>query len=598
MMINKRLINLCDESKKYIKFTILANWVASLCNILIILFIGSFINLLFKMDMLSEFKISGLKEIFNYKILGNLNLKIAIFIIIALLIIKFICNIYSTKFSSLASAKARIKLREVLFKKLLKLGVNYDEVESTSALVQISTEGIEQLEVYFGRYLPQFFYALITPVTLFIFMSFISIKVALVFILCVPLIPISIILIMKIAKRILKEYWNSYSNLGETFLENLQGLTTLKVFRMDKYRHKKMNNEAENFRKITMRVLRMQLNSITIMDVIAFGGAALGIIVALFQFINGEILLGSLVFIILLSSEFFIPLRLLGSYFHIAMNGMAASERIFNILDAEVKEKVIEKDFYINKEVEVEVSNVDFSYDGKRKVLSNINLEILKNRITAIVGESGSGKSTIANIILNNYLVNKGTVLINKTNIDNVALDEIYSNIAVISTNSYIFNGTILDNLLIGKKDASEIEIREALRKARLSEFVDELKDGLQTNVGQAGSNLSGGQKQRLALARAILSDKKMFIFDEATSNIDIESEEAIWESIYEISKSKTILVISHRLANVKNASKIYVLKNGEIVESGKHNELLDKKNVYYNMVKNQNDLELVRQVN
>lgn len=583
MMINKRLINLCSDSKKYIGLTIFVNWLAIICNIIIILLIGQFINNIYSGEITS---------------IADKSIFMSGTIIILLLCIRFICNILYAKFSNLASSKARMTLRELVYKKLLKLGNEYSNVESTSSIVQVMVEGVEQLEIYFGKYLSQFFYSLLVPITLFVFMSFISFKAALVFILCVPLIPISIIAIMKIAKRILKDYWKSYSDLGGTFLENLQGLTTLKVFNIDEKRHQKMNTEAEKFRKITMKVLSMQLNSITIMDLVAFGGAAAGTIVALIQFSRGEIAPGSLIIIILLSSEFFIPLRLLGSYFHIAMNGMAASDRIFGILDAKEREKNIDNNVKeINGDITIKLNNVSFSYDGEREVLKDINMEITPKGMVAIVGESGSGKSTIASIILNNYKVNQGEILLNSVDIENIDLDTIYENIALISTNSYIFNGTILDNLLIGKKYATDEEIKNALKLARLDSFVESLKDGLNTNVGEGGNALSGGQKQRLALARAILANRKMIIFDEATSNIDVESEEAIWESIYDLSIEKTILVISHRLANVRGAKNIYVMNKGILCEEGTHKDLMGLNGYYHSMVEKQNELEDIREV-
>ena len=598
MMINKRLINLCKESKKYIALTILVNWISVLCNIVTIILIGQFINKIYVGQRLNINGNNILNSMMEFNVWGKISLLAAIVIIAILLAIRYSCNILYAKFSNAASENARVTLRELIYKKLLKLGTGYTSVESTSAVVQVSVEGIEQLEIYFGKYLSQFFYALLVPVTLFIFMSFISFKAALIFILCVPLIPISIIAIMKIAKRILKDYWKSYSDLGGTFLENLQGLTTLKVFNIDEERHEKMNIEAEKFRKITMKVLSMQLNSITIMDLVAFGGAAAGTIVALIQFKNGQIPVGSLLIIILLSSEFFIPLRLLGSYFHIAMNGMAASDRMFGILDAEEREKNVETNEEIKlNDIKVSLRNVDFSYDGEREVLKNINMDVTPGGLVAIVGESGSGKSTIASLILNNYKVTNGEISINNLNIENISLDNIYGNIALVSTNSYIFNGTILDNLLMAKKDATEEDINNALKTARLYDFVNGLKDGLLTDVGQAGSALSGGQKQRLALARVILADRPMIIFDEATSNIDVESEESIWEAIYELSKEKTILVISHRLANVTDAKNIYVMNKGKLVENGTHEKLMKNESCYYNMVNKQNELEMIREV-
>ena len=597
MMINKRLIGICSESKKYIALTVLTSWISIICNILIILMVGQFINKVYAVrGLLVNLEIDNLSTLLKFKVSENLSLAGTIAIIAVLLIIRYFSNIMYGKLSYLASDSVRVNLRELIYKKLLKLGVGYNKVQSTSTIVQMTVEGVEALEIYFGRYLPQFFYSMLAPITLFVFISFISIKSAVVFIVCVPLIPLSIIAIMKIAKKILKEYWNSYANLGDTFLENLQGLTTLKVFDIDEERHRKMNEEAEGFRKITMKVLSMQLNSINIMDLIAFGGAALGTIVALIEFKNGNLSVGNLLVIILLSSEFFIPLRLLGSYFHIAMNGMAACDKIFYLLDAEEKDICNDSASKLNN-LSVSLENVKFSYDGERTVVDNVNLDIPNKGLVAIVGESGSGKSTIASLIMNTNSVNDGAIKLNGINVENISLDDIYNKISLVSTNSYIFNGSIMDNLLMGKYDATKSEINDALKKARLYDFVQSLRDGLNTNVGEGGSSLSGGQKQRLALARAILGNREMIIFDEATSNIDIESEEAIWESIYELSKDKTILVISHRLANVVDADNIYVMKDGKIVENGNHDELIDIKGEYFSMVNKQNQLESTREV-
>lgn len=580
MMINKRLINLCKDSKRYIVLTVLSNWISSLCNILIIILLGN--------------------KITNLFITKRFEMDYTVTIIFICLILRIISNILSSRYSGLASANARIELRKIIYDKLLKLGISYSNYESTSGVVQVTGEGVEQLEVYFGKYLPQFFYALLMPLTLFCFISFISIKAATVFILCVPLIPISIIAIMKIAKKMLKDYWNSYADLGGTFLENLQGLTTLKVFNIDEERHKKMNQESENFRRITMKVLSMQLNSITIMDLVAFGASAAGTIVAIVQYKNNLINVGDLFIIILLSSEFFIPLRLLGSYFHIAMNGMAACDKMFALLDVEEKKNTKITDFKgldRHKEINVRIEKANFSYEKDRKILKDITMTITNPGVTAIVGESGSGKSTLASLILNQHSLTDGNIFVNGIDINDISRNELYNNIGIVSTNSYIFNGSILDNLLIAKKDASKSEIEYALKKAKLFDFVSNLKDGLNTNVGQDGNLLSGGQKQRLALARVILADRKFIIFDEATSNIDVESEESIWKGIYELSSEKTILVVSHRLANVKKAKMIHVLDNGCVVESGKHEELIDKKGHYFNMVTRQNELENIRAV-
>ncbi|GAA0858043.1 ABC transporter ATP-binding protein/permease [Clostridium nitritogenes] len=584
MMINKRLINLCKESKKYIGLTVFSNWVVLLCNLIMILLIGKIINKVY-------YNIEALKGIRFKEFIRN-DIGTYLLIFIGLLIVRFTFNILYGYFSNKSSDIVKVKLRDMIYEKLLNLGLDYNKNLSTSSIVQSAIEGVEALEIYFGKYLSQLFYSLLAPITLFFVISFISFKAAVVFILCVPLIPISIIAIMKFAKRLLKNYWNNYSNLGETFLENLQGLTTLKVFNIDEIRHEKMNKEAESFRKITMKVLSMQLNSITVMDLIAFGGAALGSIVSLIAFKNGQINLGQTIIIILLSSEFFIPLRLLGSFFHVAMNGVAASDKIFELLDSKEREKNIIEDTSDLDKININLNDVTFSYDSKRDVLKNVSLNIKNKGFTAIVGRSGSGKSTIANLLLNTYEVNKGEIMFNNTNLNNISFDDIYEKIMLINTNSYIFNGTILDNLKIAKENLTDNEIQYALELSNLKSFVDGLKDGINTKVGEGGSLLSGGQKQRLALARAVLSNREIYIFDEATSNVDVESEEIILDAINKLAKEKTVIVISHRLANVKNADVIYVLDNGEIVESGNHIELINKESYYFNMIKEQEFLE------
>lgn len=574
MMINKRLINYCSESKKYIALTVLCNWISLLCNIGIIAIVGIYVGNVFKGDL-------------------DKNYGVLILTLVSILIIRFIANFSYGHFSHKASENIKLKLRDGIYKKLRNLGLNYNNVVSTSKVVQLSVEGVEQLEVYFGRYLPQFIYSLLAPITLFIIFSFISLKAAIVFIVCVPLIPMSIIAIMKIAKKILKDYWKSYSDLGGTFLENLQGLTTLKVFNIDEERHIKMNEEAEGFRKITMKVLSMQLNSINVMDLIAFGGAALGSIITLIQFKNGQVSLAGTIIIILLSSEFFIPLRLLGSYFHIAMNGMAACDNIFAILDAEEVEK---KNNDYKDELKVAgdfiLDNISFGYNSDREVISNVSMKIEKNKFTAIVGESGSGKSTIASLLLNTYKVNKGKITLNNIDINDISFNQLYEKLVLISTNSYIFNGTIRDNLTMANEHATEKEMYDALEVANLKNFVLNLPSGLDTEVGEGGALLSGGQKQRLALARAILANREIMIFDEATSNVDMESEELIWDSINKLRKEKTLVVISHRLANVVNADKIYMMDNGQLIESGNHEDLIKNKNKYYDLVKMQDELE------
>lgn len=574
-MFKKRLLELCNSSKKWIAMTVLMNWISIICNILVILFIGNIIDKLINSNLEINYLRDGLY-------IGSL------------LVIRFLANYYSTRFSLNSSSEVKKVLREKIYEKLLDIGVNYNKFISTSSVVQIGVDGVEALEIYFGRFLPQLFYSALAPLTLFIVVSFISFKVALVLLICVPLIPLTIMAVMKIAKKLLSKYWGVYTNLGDSFLENLQGLTTLKIFDLDEEKNKEMNEDAENFRKITMRVLLMQLNSITIMDLVAYGGSAVGILIAISQFRSGIITPGGLLIIILLSAEFFLPMRLLGSLFHVAMNGISASDRIFDLLDIEVEEKPSLSDEQMKslENIDIKLENVSYSYDKKRTILENINIDIKEKQTVAFVGESGSGKSTITSLLLKIDEVDKGAITFNGINLNDIPFDVLNKKVGFINHNAYIFNTTIRENIRMGKKDASDEEIYAVLKEANLDTFVKNLPNKLDTKVGEGGNLLSGGQKQRLCLARTIIKNPDIYIFDEATSNIDVESEEKIWESIEKLSKDKTVIIISHRLLNVKNADTIYMLENGVIAESGNHNELMLKGGVYKNLVDHQNDLE------
>ena len=574
-MFKKRLLELCNSSKKWIAMTVLMNWISIICNILVILFIGNTIDKLINSNLEINYLRDGLY-------------------ITSLLVIRFLANYYSTRFSLNSSSEVKKVLREKIYEKLLDIGVNYNKFISTSSVVQIGVDGVEALEIYFGRFLPQLFYSALAPLTLFAVVSFISFKVALVLLICVPLIPLTIMAVMKIAKKLLSKYWGVYTNLGDSFLENLQGLTTLKIFDLDEEKNKEMNEDAENFRKITMRVLLMQLNSITIMDLVAYGGSAVGILIAISQFRSGIITPGGLLIIILLSAEFFLPMRLLGSLFHVAMNGISASDRIFDLLDIEVEEKPSLSDEQMKslENIDIKLENVSYSYDKKRTILENINIDIKEKQTVAFVGESGSGKSTITSLLLKIDEVDGGEITFNGINLNDIPFDVLNKKIGFINHNAYIFNTTIRENIRMGKKDATDEEIYAVLKEANLDNFVKNLPNKLDTKVGEGGNLLSGGQKQRLCLARTIIKNPDIYIFDEATSNIDVESEEKIWESIEKLSKDKTVIIISHRLLNVKNADTIYMLENGVIAESGSHNELMLKGGVYKNLVDHQNDLE------
>ena len=472
---------------------------------------------------------------------------------------------------------------------MLKLGASYNEQVSSSEVVQVSTEGVEQLETYFGKYLPQLFYSLIAPVTLFVILSRVSLKASVILLICVPLIPVSIVAVQKIAKKLLDKYWSIYTGLGDSFLENLQGLTTLKIYQADQQKADEMDMESQNFRRITMKVLTMQLNSTSVMDIVAYGGAAIGMAVAVSEFLKGNISISGTLCIVLLASEFFLPLRLLGSFFHIAMNGMAASDKIFKILDLpepQTGEKILP-----DGSLDISFKNVHFAYEEDREILKGIDLYLPAGSFVSLVGESGCGKSTIAGIISAKNRGFTGEITIGGVPLSKVKETNLMRHVVLVRHNSYLFKGTVEENLRMAKPDATEAEMKEVLEKVNLLGFL-QTQDGLQTKLLEKAGNLSGGQCQRLAIARALLKDSAVYIFDEAASNIDVESEELIMEVIHQLARTKTVLLISHRLANVVNSDQIYFLKDGEIKESGKHEELMQLNGEYRHLYDNQMALE------
>lgn len=570
MMINKRLIGTVKDSKRYITGNVICQWVSLCANIGLMIAITSFIGRLFE------------------KTITMPDFAMLFLIAVICIAVRFVCTNLASKMSYMSSESVKKTLREMIFKKLLSLGTSYKEKVKTSEVVQVAVEGVDQLETYFGAYLPQFFYAMLAPFTLFILLCFVNVLSAVVLLICVPLIPVSIALVQTWAKKLLSKYWGQYTALGDTFLENLQGLTTLKIYQSDKFKNDEMNEESEKFRKITMKVLTMQLNSITIMDLIAYGGAALGMILAVTQFNCGNLNLSGCLLIILLSADFFIPMRQLGSFFHIAMNGMAASDKIFKLLDLpENNNKCSNK---ISDDCNIECKSLTFSYNDEREILHNINLEFPKGKFTAIVGKSGCGKSTIASILTGKNKNYGGSVKIGKTELTEISEESLMSEITYIGHDSYLFKGSVRDNLLMGK-NVDDKTLWSVLEKVNLSDFLKN-ENGLDTKLQEKASNLSGGQRQRLALARAILHDSRIYIFDEATSNIDVESENDIIQQIYSLAKSKTVILISHRLANVVNADSIYVLENGNVAEHGNHSDLLKNNGVYAQLYNSQQSLE------
>lgn len=567
-MINKKLVSYLKEDKKYVYLQVLMQWLALLSQIIIVAIMANMINELF-----IDQKIN--------------NLAIQVIIIIILIFVKGYFGRQATMYSFKAAKNIKGKLRVAVYKKILALNNHYSEVLSMASLTQLMSEGVEQLETYFGKYLPQFFYSMLAPITLFIVLCQVDFKAALVLFICVPLIPLSIVLVQKFAKRLLSKYWGLYGNLAERFLDNVSGLTTLKGYCGDASKHQEMNEEAQRFRSITMKVLVMQLNSISIMDLVAYGGAALGIIFSLLSYYDNKIDLGQTFMMIMLSAEFFIPLRLLGSFFHIAMNGNAASEKIFKLLDTPVSDN---KTLALGKINEIELSNLTFAYK-QDNVLENINLKINEPGIYGVVGSSGSGKSTIAKLLLGYFDHYQGSLTYNGLQVKEINHHDLMKQITLVEHNPYIFAGTVRSNLLDGNCYASDEQLMAVLEKVNLLNYFKEL-DGLDSEIEERGNNLSGGQKQRLSIARALLHDSGVYIFDEATSNIDIESEEIIMQVIEAMKKDKIVSLISHRLANVVNCKCNYVFSHGKLIGNGSHDQLMQENQEYHQLVKTQQEIE------
>ncbi|QYR63811.1 ABC transporter ATP-binding protein/permease [Fusobacterium animalis] len=565
-MIDKRLYNFSGNIRKYISITTFLSCVKLIANIFFYFIFAFLLVSLINKDFS-----------FSYS-----------YIIISILIIVFVRQFSTIKVAHMLGnlvVDVKRNLRKLIFEKTLKLGLAYSQLFKTQELIHLSVDNVEQLEVYFGGFLTQFYYCIVSSFILFFSIAYFNLKIASILLGFSLAIPLSLYIILNKVKKIQKKYFAKYMNVGTLFLDSLQGLTTLKIYGTDEKREEEIAKMSEEFRIETMKVLKMQLLSIAVINWIIYAGTILAIVTSVKLFLNESLGLFPMLFIFMLAPEFFIPMRTLTSLFHVAMTGVSAAENIISFVDSPERNNNGNKEF--KNENDIKISKLNFSYPDGTQSLKDIDMSFKKGNLTAVVGHSGCGKSTLVSVLSGELKSKENEIFVDDIDIQNIKIEDKIKNILKITHDSHIFSGTVRENLSMANENLSDETMIEVLKKVKLWGVLS-----LDTILESQGKNLSGGQAQRVALARALLYDASVYIFDEATSNIDIESEEIILNIIYSLSKEKTVIYISHRLPAIKNADCIYVMDKGKVIESGKHDELYAKKELYYNMYKHQEELE------
>ena len=662
-MFDKRLFSLAPGVGRLVAAKVLCQWIGLLSNVVFVVtmvlmlspalaMVESAFDPMFSMG--DSGLISRLFVGFGY---GGFSAETYVGCVLAIVVcavLRFLMMRAAAYFGAEAAERVKLALREQLFNKMLAIGPSYSQHISTADVVQSAGEGIEQIQSFFELFLPQLFYAILAPVTLFFIVAPINMPTAATLLVCAPLIVLIVGMVSMRAARVFKKYWGKYTDMGSVFLDNVQGLETLKTFDADAHAAKKMNEQAEQFRVMTMNVLQIQLRSLTAMDIVAYGGAAAGVGVAIWQYANGAALpLAGVLLIVLLAADFFIPLRQLGSFFHVAMNGMTSTKRIFALLDTPIPAHGMQEmpEFGASDNgVDVCFDDVSFRYadvgadaaaavsaaatadaetgetgkprkksgvvgagktgmskddDGSVVALHGVSFTARRGQVTAIVGPSGSGKSTAVELLSGNlsgyegcmWLLsgNAGKSSTQRYQINDLSIESLTREIAIVAAQSHLFAGTLRDNLLMAKPNATESELWQALEAAHIDEFVRAQSQELDLAIEQGASNLSGGQKQRIAIARALLRESAVYIFDEATSSVDVESETLILQTIRALAnRGKTVIMVTHRMANAADADHVVVFERGRVAEQGAHAELMRANGTYTKLFYAQQTVENV----